>query len=39
MVETFNLATNMGVILVRSLVIVKKEDIKHAQNTTAPVSP
>ncbi len=38
MVGVFNLATNMGVILVRSFVIVKKEDIRHAQNTTAPIS-
>ncbi len=39
MVYFFDLATNMGMILVRSFIIVKKEDIKHAQDATTLIPP
>jgi hypothetical protein len=39
MIDFFDLATNMGVILVRSFFIVKKEDIRHAQDATTLIPP
>jgi hypothetical protein len=39
MVYFFDLATNMSMILVRSFVIVKKEDIKHAHDAITLIPP